>query len=140
MPCGRSKTGDRRRETEDRRQKTEGRMYKHLLTIVIATLLSPVATAQDWTQWRGPERTGVTAIFRAPATWPERPKRVWTMPAGIGHSSPIVANGRVFLFSRFDEQEALTAVDLATGKQLWRQAYAAPYSVNPAAASHGKGP
>jgi outer membrane protein assembly factor BamB len=115
-------------------------MHKHLTTILFVTMLSVVTGAQDWNQWRGPQRTGVTPVFKAPATWPERPTRVWTTQAGLGHSSPIVANGRVFLFSRIGEQEALTAFDLPSGKQLWRQSYDAPYSVNPAAASHGKGP
>jgi outer membrane protein assembly factor BamB len=46
----------------------------------------------------------------------------------------------VYLFSRVGEQEVLVARDLATGKEIWRQAYDAPYQVNPAAAAHGKGP
>ena len=58
----------------------------------------------------------------------------------IGHSSPIVAGDRAYLFSRVGEQEVLTAFDVASGKQVWRQGYDAPYQMNPAATSHGKGP
>jgi outer membrane protein assembly factor BamB len=65
---------------------------------------------------------------------------VWTVDAGIGHSSPVVVGNRVFLFSRIGEQEAVTAYDLASGKQVWRQSHDAPYQMNPAATSHGKGP
>ena len=50
--------------------------------------------------------------FTPPASWPERPKQVWKVPAGIGHSSPVVSGDRVYLFSRVVEQEALTAFDL----------------------------
>jgi outer membrane protein assembly factor BamB len=96
--------------------------------------------AQDWNQWRGPHRTGTTTTFKPPTSWPERPKQVWKVDAGVGHSSPVVRDARVYLFSRVGEDEALTAYDLATGKQLWRQSYAAPYEMNPAARSHGKGP
>ena len=98
------------------------------------------STNRDWNEWRGPNRDGVVRGFTAPAPWPDRPKQVWKVNAGIGHSSPVVSGNRVFLFSRIGEQEAMTAYDAATGKQIWRQPYDAPYAVNPAATSHGKGP
>jgi outer membrane protein assembly factor BamB len=104
--------------------------------IVVSTL---AIDAQDWTQWRGPSRTGNAPSFTPPASWPERPRQVWKVTAGEGHSSPVVRGARVYLFSRTGEQEALAAFDLATGKEVWRQAYAAPYQMNPAATSHGKG-
>jgi outer membrane protein assembly factor BamB len=44
------------------------------------------------------------------------------------------------VFAREDEEEVLQSLDLATGRRLWRQAYPAPYTMNPAATSHGKGP
>jgi outer membrane protein assembly factor BamB len=96
--------------------------------------------AQDWTGWRGPARTGVAAQFTPPANWPARPKQVWKVEAGVGHSSPVVSGDRVYLFSRVFDQEALTAFDLRSGKQIWRQMYNAPYEMNPAATGHGKGP
>ncbi|MDQ3421412.1 MAG: PQQ-like beta-propeller repeat protein [Acidobacteriota bacterium] len=102
------------------------------------TLLS--AQAQDWNQWRGPRRDGVVMSLVPPATWPERPTQVWKVPAGTGHASPIVAGDRVYLFSRVGEQEVLTAYAAASGKQVWRQGYDAPYQMNPAATTHGKGP
>lgn len=59
---------------------------------------------------------------------------------GEGHSSPIAASGRIYAFAREAEEEALRAVDAATGKVAWREAYPAPYTMNPAATRHGKGP
>ena len=109
------------------------------LTLVTTTALTFAQNA-DWNQWRGPRRDGIVQAFTAPSAWPDRPKQLWKVPAGIGHSSPVVSGNRVFLFSRIGEQEALTAYDAASGKQIWRQAYDAPYQMNPAATSHGKGP
>jgi outer membrane protein assembly factor BamB len=106
----------------------------------LLSVFSVAMVAQDWTQWRGPQRTGATAAFKAPATWPERPKQVWKVKAGEGHASPIVAEGRVYLFARVADREGATAFDLATGKQLWQQLYDAPYRMNSAATGHGKGP
>jgi outer membrane protein assembly factor BamB len=111
--------------------------------VLLSTLLcGSVLTAQDWNQWRGPARTGMTHAFKAPATWPERPKQIWKTSVGLGHSSPVVSGSRVFVHTRTTDrdQEAVTAYDLASGRQIWRQAYDAPYTVNPAAQSHGKGP
>jgi outer membrane protein assembly factor BamB len=62
------------------------------------------------------------------------------VPVGIGHSSPVVEKERVFQFSREGEREVVRAFALSTGARLWEQAYEAPYSMNPAAVSHGKGP
>ncbi len=112
----------------------------HRTFLILLSLLSTVS-AQDWPQWRGPARDGVaTASFKPPAAWPDRPKQAWKVPAGLGHSSPLVVGDRVYLFSRVGEQEALVARDLASGKEIWRQSYDAPYDMNPAATSHGKGP
>jgi outer membrane protein assembly factor BamB len=96
--------------------------------------------AQDWAQWRGPARSGTTEAFTAPAAWPDRPKKVWEAAVGTGHSSPVVSGGRAFVLSRVGEDEVLTAFDVQSGKQAWQQRSRAPYQVNPAAESHGKGP
>ena len=115
-------------------------MRNTLLCMVLAGATIVSAQTQDWNQWRGPRRDGVVMNFTPPAVWPERPTQVWKVPAGIGHSSPIVAGDRAYLFSRVGEQEVLTAFDVASGKQVWRQGYDAPYTMNSAATSHGKGP
>ena len=112
----------------------------HGAALAACLILTVAAQSPGWPQWRGPSRDGIVHSFTPPGSWPPRPGRAWTVDAGIGHSSPIVSGDRVFLFSRVGEQEAMTAFDLATGKQIWRQAYAAPYQMNPAATGHGKGP
>lgn len=111
------------------------------VAVVASVFLATAAVAaQDWNQWRGPSRTGVAAVFKASAAWPERPRQAWKAQVGIGHASPVVSGSRVYVLSRVGEQEAVAAFDLASGKQVWRQAYDMPYQMNPAATSHGKGP
>jgi len=103
-------------------------------------VLAASAAAQDWPQWRGPNRDGIAPGFVAPASWPHTLRKGWQIPAGAGHSSPVVAGERVFVFFREGEEEVVAAFDLASGRPVWRQSYPAPYSMNPAAFSHGKGP
>jgi glucose dehydrogenase len=41
-----------------------------------------------------------------------------------------VSGNRVVAIARQDDQEIVRALDLASGKELWRAAYPAPYTVN----------
>jgi outer membrane protein assembly factor BamB len=99
----------------------------------------PAATGADWPQWRGPTRDGFISDG-LPAQWPEALKKRWETPVGTGHASPVVSGNRVVVIAREGDQEIVRALDLASGKEIWRAAYAAPFSVNPAAQSHGPGP
>jgi outer membrane protein assembly factor BamB len=96
--------------------------------------------SNDWNQWRGPNRTGIIAEFSAPSIWPQQLKQMWKVQIGLGHSSPIVSGSRIYAFSRVGEQEVISALDAPTGKLLWKESYDAPYTMNPAAMAHGKGP
>jgi outer membrane protein assembly factor BamB len=107
---------------------------------VAVALAGQVCFAQDWPQWRGPNRDGVVSSFTAPRVWPDKLKPIWKVQVGIGHSSPVVVGRRVYLHSRQDENEVASCFDLDTGKQLWRDSYPTPYMMNPAAFTHGKGP
>jgi outer membrane protein assembly factor BamB len=111
---------------------------KRSLAFVLAVCAAPVGA--DWPQWRGPQRDGKTAGLAERASWPKSLVQGWRVEVGVGHSSPVVAGGIVYQFARQGEQEALAAFDLKSGRALWRQAYDAPYSMNMAARSHGKGP
>jgi outer membrane protein assembly factor BamB len=97
------------------------------------------AQSASWPQWRGPSRDGV-APGPAPANWPATLTQRWKVPVGSGYSTPIVADGRVFIHARTAERETVTAFDAASGRHLWQDGYDAAYKVNPAAASHGPGP
>ena len=105
-----------------------------------ALLLVVPALFGDWPQWRGPARDGVVNFFREPAAWPERLTRKWKIPVGLGHSSPVYAGGRIYVFSRQQDREVVSSVNPEDGKILWSQSYPAPYKMNPAAVKHGEGP
>jgi outer membrane protein assembly factor BamB len=105
-------------------------------------LSATVGASAQWHQWRGPERNGVVPVAATPA-WPAAPqgwKRAWRVDVGEGYSSPVVSGGRVFVHSRKDPEEIVTALDLATGKVLWQQKYTAAFSKNQYASNMAKGP
>ena len=93
----------------------------------------------QWPQWRGPDRNGTVAPASTPA-WPAAWKRAWRVDVGEGYSSPVVSGGRVFVHSRKDPAEVVTAIDLASGKILWQSRYASAFAKNQYATSMAKGP
>src|SRR5215475_9686875 len=71
---------------------------------LICLLTATAAHAADWPQWLGPNRDGSTTEKVAP--WKEPPPVRWRQPVGDGHASPVVANGRVYLFVQPKERDA----------------------------------
>jgi outer membrane protein assembly factor BamB len=111
-----------------------------LLTLVFLLAVFQIARAQDWPRWRGANGDGAVAGFTAPKAWPDQLKQRWKIIVGAGHSSPLVVGARIYLHSRQGETEVAAAYDLNTGKTIWQESYPAPYTMNPAATGHGKGP
>lgn len=112
-----------------------------VIGIVIGVLaLTAAAAAQDWPQWRGPQRDGQIAGFREPASWPKSLTQRWKTEIGAGYATPLVVGDRIYVFTRQGEDEVLSALDAASSKVLWRTSYPAPFKMNPATAPHGPGP
>ena len=108
--------------------------------LLTAFLLVSPAGSQEWPQWRGPNRDGVPTHPPSVRDWPERLTRVWEVPVGTGHSSPVVGDQRIVVHTRQGEDEAVSCYALETGKILWSRRYSAAYEMNGAAIRHGKGP
>jgi outer membrane protein assembly factor BamB len=115
--------------------------FTAMLTLALLTAATvAVPSAQDWPQWRGPNRDGVVAAFKPPASWPAALTRRWQIEVGSGYATPLVVGDRVFTFTRQGDEEVLTAYDAASAKQIWRAAYPAAFAMNPATRTHGPGP
>src|SRR5262249_42157988 len=110
-----------------------------LAFILLGALVQPGCT-QEWPLSRGANGDGVVTGFTAPKAWPEQLKQRWKIAVGVGHSSPLVVGGSVYLHSRHGDNEVVAAYDLNTGKTRWQDSYPVDYTMNPAAAGHGKGP
>nr|ART38424.1 G364 [uncultured bacterium] len=120
---------------------TLSRILRSLFAMACFSLaVVPTTKAQDWAQWRGPERNGMVPASHAPKAWPASLQRVWRVETGEGYATPLVSKGRVFVHSRQDPEEIVTAIDYATGKTLWQQKYPAPFTKNQYAVKMAKGP
>ena len=74
-----------------------------------AALLAPAlfgvaVRAEDWPQFRGPAGQGHSAEVGLPTEWSESHNVVWKSPVpGFGWSSPVVADGRVWLTTAIED-------------------------------------
>lgn len=92
---------------------------------LLASMLVTVsaARADDWPQWRGTERTGVSGETGLLQQWPAAgPKLLWKATGlGIGYASPAVVGERAYLLGTKGDDEYVVAVDVKSGNKLWAQ-------------------
>lgn len=99
-------------------------MLRILSFVAALAFVGSVSPAADWPQWRGPERTGVSAEKGLLQSWPEGgPKLVWTFDnAGLGYSGPSIVGNRLYSAgSESDlDKEFVFCLNATNGKELWR--------------------
>jgi outer membrane protein assembly factor BamB len=106
-----------------------------LLGCVLVLLGAGVARAQDWPQWRGPNRDNHVVGFTEPKTWPKELTQKWRVPVGLGESSPVLVGDKIYVFGRQGGDEVTLCLNAATGKEIWKDKYAAA-AVTGAASGH----
>lgn len=96
---------------------------KVFLAAVALSASALVCQAGEWPKWLGPNGTGISTEPIA-NQWPSGgPRKVWEQKVGLGYSSPIALDGKVYLFYQVGDQEKLTAFDAESGKPVWTQSY-----------------
>ena len=99
------------------------------IALVLLALCGVAARGQDWPQFRGPTGQGYAEARGVPLQWSETQNVKWKVPVnGRGWSSPVVAQGRVWLTTSVEmpaagrERAGLSlralAFDAETGKRL----------------------
>ena len=83
-----------------------------------------VIQAQNWPNWRGPDGDGSSVETKLPIRWDSITNVVWKSPVpGLGHSSPIIWEDRLFTLSALPEsnEKVLLCYDSRNGKLLWQR-------------------
>jgi outer membrane protein assembly factor BamB len=103
-------------------------MPRLLLALCLALTLAPALCAADWPQWRGPDRSGTSSETGWLDGWAEgkEPRVAWRAEVGRGHSAVSVANGKAYTMGWDGERDTVSCFDAKTGKELWKDSYAAP--------------
>lgn len=102
-----------------------------------AALIATPTLAQDWPQWRGPNRDAHATGFEPPSVWPNELQQQWKLTVGEGVATPAVVGNRLFVFSREEGQEVLRCLDAETGRELWKNSYESLGATGPAQSFSG---
>lgn len=99
-------------------------MHKRLLSVIAfgITCCSLTVAAEDWPQWRGLRRTGISSETGLLKEWPPQgPRLVWQVTdVGYGFGTPSIAGDRIYLLSNEGlENEFVRAVNVSDGKRIW---------------------
>ena len=82
------------------------------------------AEAVDWYQWRGPDSNGISSESGWSSTWPaDGPEKLWELKVGVGYSSVVVSNGRLYTMGNADEKDTIYCLDASTGAEVWKYSY-----------------
>lgn len=91
--------------------------------IVAAALAAPSLAAESttWSQWRGPNRDGISPEKNLLAEWPkDGPAVVWKIKGlGRGYASVSIGDGKIFSMGSRNKVEHLIALNLADGTEIW---------------------
>lgn len=92
-----------------------------LLTLLVAGATAPSADAEDWPQWRGPNRDGLTQETGLLQEWPEEgPPQVWlSREAGLGYAGPAIVGDRLYTLGSLDGETHLMAFSVEDGTRIW---------------------
>lgn len=104
-----------------------------LVTLILLAALPTVVSnraADDWPQWRGPNRDGRSAETGLLKAWPAGgPPLAWRATgAGSGYSSFATSGGRLYSLGARGSTEFVVAFDAASGKRLWETVHGTRFS------------
>ena len=116
------------------------RVLAWLVVVGVSTTIAAGAAGQEWPQWRGPNRDGAVASFREPVTWPDTLTQQWTVEVGLGYATPLLVGDRIYTYTRQNDDEVMSAIDVRDGTVVWRTNYPAPFNMSSGTARHGPGP
>ncbi len=80
-----------------------------------------LADDSKWSQFRGPNGSGVAETGSLPTDFGKEQNLQWMTPLPLGHSSPVMHGGRIYLTAVEKESLLTICLDQATGSELWRR-------------------
>src|SRR5215470_4160673 len=91
-----------------------------LFAILIALPLTSTAS-DEWSQFRGPNGSGVSETKGLPTEFGPTKNVVWKTELPAGHSSPVLTDDRIFVTAHTKEKLFVICLDRHTGKILWQR-------------------
>lgn len=98
-------------------------MFRYIFIVVLLSASFAELQAQDWPQWRGPNRDGISKETGLNLDWTaKKPKLLWTFrDAGAGYSAPVIVGTTLYSQGAAGGKDFAFALDTRTGKLVWKQ-------------------
>jgi outer membrane protein assembly factor BamB len=93
------------------------------LTLLTAAALWLPGQAADWPQWRGPQRTGISAETGWKLWTGSGPRRLWSAQIGAGFSAVAVVGKRVYTVGNQGNRDTVYCFNADNGQIIWRHSY-----------------
>ncbi len=107
-------------------------MYRIILPVLLG-ITHLGCQAQDWPDWRGPDRDGVWETSGVVEEFDsESIELIWSVPIGPGYSGPTVSDGKVYVTDRLErpsQAERVLCFDEQSGERIWMHQYECVYEV-----------
>ena len=84
------------------------------LLLLIAAPMADTPDAEDWSRFRGPNGSGISASTRVPAELGPDRNVIWKTELPFGHSSPVLTRDRIFLTAARGERLVTFCLDRRT--------------------------
>ena len=95
-----------------------------LISGLLTLFALPAIASEEWTQFRGPNGTGVSNTTGLPQEFGPTKNVVWKTELPPGHSSPVLTHDRIFVTAHTKDKEnyklLIICLDRQTGKILWQ--------------------
>ena len=97
-----------------------------LSCMVLTTMRLEAQESRPWSQFRGPNGVGYLQKCSVPLPWKDSDVKWKVNLPGVGNASPVIWGKTAYLFSgdAARKQRHMQALDLSTGKEVWRKSFA----------------
>jgi outer membrane protein assembly factor BamB len=104
-------------------------IYPLVLLLAIVACQQSRASAQSWSQFRGPNGVGVSATANLPTEFGPNKNVIWKTELPAGHSSPVLTKDRIFITAHTEIKNTdksnykllVISLDRQTGKIVWQR-------------------
>jgi outer membrane protein assembly factor BamB len=91
------------------------------LMVLLSGVLPSGAAWGQWERFRGPNGTGISESAGLPAEFGPAKNLIWRTELPPGHSSPVIAGGRIYLTGVEHDQLYTFCVEQSSGRILWKR-------------------
>ena len=89
--------------------------------VKFSALTPGASSTNDWPQFRGPNRNGVSQETGLIRSWPESgPKTLWRKSIGVGYSGIAIESNRIYTSYADGSNEVAFCFDADSGDEIWR--------------------